>query len=466
MTARRTVADRFGRFQFATRLVSDSLMVLLAWFSSYYLRFFVFLDGEGDETSTLLFSVLSLLALIATIFFNYVYKLYEPNMTSNWRVETGALVKTSVSLFVTFVIFYYFCFNLKISRVHLVMFGGMSFCFLDIGRYICNCVFASHIKAGEFKANVLLVGTGKNIIDYYNATLTASEAGRLRVVAQYLGNDVKGIKSIKARNLADAVAKAKADVVVIAYDDENSEMKAEIRKEALELFEQQVYFLPDLPKSYVGTTISDFHYIPLLEVNCHDFTFGKRFIKRTFDIISSLFGIILLSPFYIVIAILIKITSKGPVLFKQERVTRDGAVFNMLKFRSMRIDMPEQGGAHWTEENDPRITKVGRILRKTSLDEIPQFFNVLMGTMSLIGPRPERPELVEQFEKEIPGYNMRHRVKAGISGWAQVNGFRGNTSLEKRIDFDLYYIRNWTPWLDIKIVVLTFVKGFVNKNAY
>lgn len=138
----------------------------------------------------------------------------------------------------------------------------------------------------------------------------------------------------------------------------------------------------------------------------------------------------------------------------------------MLKFRSMRIDMKEKGGAHWTEENDPRVTAIGKFLRRTSLDEIPQFFNVIQGSMSLIGPRPERPELEEIFEKEIPGYNMRHRMKAGISGWAQVNGLRGNTSLVKRIEYDLYYIKNWSFAFDLRIVFLTFFKGFINRNAY
>ena len=138
----------------------------------------------------------------------------------------------------------------------------------------------------------------------------------------------------------------------------------------------------------------------------------------------------------------------------------------MLKFRSMRIDMPEQNGPHWTEENDPRVTKIGKLLRKTSLDELPQFFNVLGGSMSLIGPRPERPELVEEFKKTIPGYDIRHKVKAGITGWAQVNGLRGNTSIEKRIAYDLNYVRNWNLFLDMKIVVLTFFTGFINKNAY
>ncbi|MCR4675680.1 MAG: exopolysaccharide biosynthesis polyprenyl glycosylphosphotransferase [Sphaerochaetaceae bacterium] len=465
MTARKTVADRFGRFQFTTRIVSDCFMVLIAWFVSYYIRFYVLIDGEGAGLE-FLFAFLSIIAVIATIFFNYVNFLYEQSITSRWRHEVGKLLKTSLDLFVTFSIIYYFFFSSKVSRVHLVMFGVTSFLFLVLGRYICNMIFAAHIRAGEFKANVLLVGRGKRLEDYYNATLTAFEAGRMRVVAQYMGEDIKGLVSIKSGSLQEAVEKVGAEIVVISYDDETSEFKNSIKKQALDLYEQTVYILPNLPKAYVGTVISDFHFIPTIEINSHDFTFGKRFIKRVFDIISSTLAIVVLSPVFIILALAVKLTSKGPVFFRQKRVTRDGEIFEMLKFRSMRVDMPEQGGAHWTEENDPRITPLGKFLRKSSLDELPQFFNVFCGQMSLIGPRPERPELVEKFKTEIPGYNMRHRVKSGISGWAQVNGLRGNTSLEKRIDFDLYYIRNWSPWLDFKIIVLTFFKGFFNKNAY
>jgi exopolysaccharide biosynthesis polyprenyl glycosylphosphotransferase len=204
----------------------------------------------------------------------------------------------------------------------------------------------------------------------------------------------------------------------------------------------------------------------MLEINSFNMTSGRWFMKRAFDLVSCTLAVILLSPLYILLALLVKLSSPGPVFYKQKRVTIDGKIFTMLKFRSMRIDMKEQGGAHWTEENDPRITKIGRLLRRTSLDEIPQFFNVIQGSMSLIGPRPERPELEKEFVKIIPGYNMRHRMKAGISGWAQVNGLRGNTSLEKRIEYDLYYIQKWSFMFDMRIVFLTFFKGFINKNAY
>jgi exopolysaccharide biosynthesis polyprenyl glycosylphosphotransferase len=203
----------------------------------------------------------------------------------------------------------------------------------------------------------------------------------------------------------------------------------------------------------------------MLNLNAAEIGVFQRFEKRLFDVVSCSIVVLLLSPLLLIISLVIKISSPGPIIFKQKRVTKNEKVFTMYKFRSMRTDMAE-GTVHWTEENDPRITKIGRFLRRTSLDELPQLFNVIGGSMSLIGPRPERPELVERFNGEIPGYRMRHRAKAGISGWAQVNGWRGNTSLERRIEFDLFYIRNWSPLFDMKIVFFTFFRGFVNENAY
>jgi Undecaprenyl-phosphate glucose phosphotransferase len=192
----------------------------------------------------------------------------------------------------------------------------------------------------------------------------------------------------------------------------------------------------------------------------------NRFIKRTIDIIGSLGLILLFSIPMLVIAAIIKITSPGPLIFKQERVGLHNRPFKMYKFRSMEVQDSSKEKHAWTVENDPRVTPIGKFIRKTSLDELPQFFNVLMGDMSLVGPRPERPFFVEKFKEEIPRYMVKHQVRPGITGWAQVNGYRGDTSIRMRIDCDLYYIENWTIGLDIKILFLTIFKGFVNKNAY
>jgi len=192
----------------------------------------------------------------------------------------------------------------------------------------------------------------------------------------------------------------------------------------------------------------------------------NSFIKRVIDIIGSLGLILLFSIPMLVVAIIIKTTSKGPLIFKQERVGLHNKPFKMYKFRSMEVQDSSKEKQAWTVQNDPRVTPIGKFIRKTSLDELPQFFNVLKGDMSLVGPRPERPFWVEKFKEEIPRYMIKHQVKPGITGWAQVNGYRGDTSIRMRIDCDLYYIENWSLGLDFKILFSTIFKGFVNKNAY
>jgi exopolysaccharide biosynthesis polyprenyl glycosylphosphotransferase len=184
------------------------------------------------------------------------------------------------------------------------------------------------------------------------------------------------------------------------------------------------------------------------------------------DVILSLLALIVLSPLMALIALVVKLTSPGPVFYKQERCGLNGEPFQMLKFRTMRVDAETQSGPVWAQKDDPRRTVLGTFLRQLSLDELPQFINVLKGDMSLVGPRPERPVFVEKFRHTVPNYAARHCVKAGITGWAQVNGWRGNTSLRKRVEHDLYYITHWNPWLDIRILALTLVRGIVNKNAY
>lgn len=188
--------------------------------------------------------------------------------------------------------------------------------------------------------------------------------------------------------------------------------------------------------------------------------------KRAMDIVGAIVAIIIFSPVMLVTAVLVKTTSKGPLIYKQERVGLHNQTFQMYKFRSMEVQSAKSEKRAWTVRDDPRVTKVGRVIRKTSIDELPQLFNILKGDMSLVGPRPERPFFVEKFREEIPRYMVKHQVRPGLTGWAQVNGYRGDTSIKKRIEYDLYYIENWTIGLDIKILFLTFFKGFVNKNAY
>jgi putative colanic acid biosynthesis UDP-glucose lipid carrier transferase len=192
----------------------------------------------------------------------------------------------------------------------------------------------------------------------------------------------------------------------------------------------------------------------------------RRIFKRGIDLAFSATALLLLSPLFLAIAAAVKLSSPGPVFYRQERMSLNGQTFTMLKFRSMPVDAEARTGAVWAKPGEARATRVGAFLRKTSLDELPQFINVLRGDMSVVGPRPERPVFIEQFRHDIPGYMLRHKVKAGMTGWAQVNGWRGDTSLEKRIQYDLYYIQHWSLAFDLKIMAMTVVKGLVHENAY
>ena len=220
-------------------------------------------------------------------------------------------------------------------------------------------------------------------------------------------------------------------------------------------------FIPTIPhiEDLWGLPVINIRHVPLTELH-------NAYIKRIVDIFGALFGIILFSPVMIISAILVKLTDGGPIIYAQERVGLHNKPFRMYKFRSMAVQKPSEEKSKWTTPNDPRVTGVGRLIRKTSIDEMPQFFNILKGDMSLVGPRPERPFYVEKFREEIPHYMIKHQVRPGLTGWAQVNGFRGDTSIQKRIDHDLYYIENWTLGFDFKIMFLTIFKGFINKNAY
>jgi exopolysaccharide biosynthesis polyprenyl glycosylphosphotransferase len=195
-------------------------------------------------------------------------------------------------------------------------------------------------------------------------------------------------------------------------------------------------------------------------------SFEYLLLKRAFDIAFSSTVLLLASPLMLTIAAAIRLTSRGPVLFRQERVGLSGDLFNMLKFRTMRVQNSGESDVRWTTTGDPRCTPIGRFLRKTSLDELPQFFNVLRGDMSVVGPRPERPYYVRKFRKDIARYHSRHRLKVGITGWAQVNGWRGDTSIHKRLEYDLYYIRHWSLAFDLQIILRTLLSGMVGKNAY
>jgi exopolysaccharide biosynthesis polyprenyl glycosylphosphotransferase len=228
-----------------------------------------------------------------------------------------------------------------------------------------------------------------------------------------------------------------------------------------------IHFVPDVVSlASLRSGVEEFESIPFIHLRESPLYGWNRLLKRIVDLGLGAFALAVLAPVMIGIAVALRVLQGRPVLYRQERMGLDGQRFRMLKFRTMRPDAEDASGPVWARADDPRRTRLGAWLRRWSLDELPQLLNVLRGEMSLVGPRPERPTFVQEFRKNVPGYMLRHKVKAGITGWAQINGWRGNTSVAKRIEYDLYYIERWSLFFDLKILVLTLWLGFRNRNAY
>jgi Undecaprenyl-phosphate glucose phosphotransferase len=270
------------------------------------------------------------------------------------------------------------------------------------------------------------------------------------------------------RELESVLERNRVDAIYLAIPSAMSSQLPQILRR-LERFAVDVRIVPDVHPRYLpqNMTVSELEGMPILSYRESPMAGLGGVLKRALDLAGAGLALLLFSPLIALIGIMIRMSSPGPILFKQRRVSLGGDVFWIWKFRTMRVGELEEStdSASWTERDDPRITRVGRWLRRTSLDELPQLINVLRGDMALVGPRPERPELIDRFRDDWRGYMLRQQVKAGMTGWAQVNGLRGDTSLRKRLQYDLFYIRNWSLWFDLRILLLTIVRGFVHPNA-
>jgi exopolysaccharide biosynthesis polyprenyl glycosylphosphotransferase len=282
-----------------------------------------------------------------------------------------------------------------------------------------------------------------------------------------IGKNIAGANILGAyKDLKAIIKKMTIDQVIFALPaKEDRLMRAllgEIEDEGID-----IKVVPDLNPFYtLRKGIEELDGLTVISLRDTPMYGWHTFLKRTTDIFFSLVAIIIFSPFMCLIIFLIRISSEGPIFYTQTRVSLDGRIFKMIKFRTMKKDAEKETGAVWAKVDDPRKTKIGAVLRKTSIDELPQLFNVLIGDMSLVGPRPERPELVENFLKRIPHYALRHKIKGGMTGWAQIHGWRGDTDLNTRIQYDLYYIEHWSFWLDMQILFRTIPAVLKSKGAY
>ncbi len=390
--------------------------------------------------------------------------LYRSQRLSTLRTELVAVVRANFFAVLAFYGLIFFVSEMPIPEyLFLIYFLISSLVFMSY-RTALRVFLRSLRRAGKNNRHVVLVGYGKILESYVSTIQGYPDAGInwLTWIDSRGAAPKFGIKVYQG-SLADYLKEHNVDSIVIGYPYDESQLLETILKENYDQV-ASIMVLPDLRYNYIGFQADNMAGFPTLLVNQPTLSTIDEVSKRTFDIIASGIGILLLSPLLILLGLLVKISSKGTIFFSQERVGLDGRYFRMWKFRTMIQNAEEQ--SRWTIENDPRRTKIGSLMRATSLDELPQLWNVFVGDMSLVGPRPEQPQFVTKFRHEIPAYMLRHKMKAGITGWAQVNGWRGNTSLEKRIECDLYYVKNWSLWFDIKIILMTFWRGFANRNAY
>lgn len=462
---------KHSRFFENILFVTDLLIIALAWLISYYTRFYsgILPVDKGIPSFQIYLYLIAPILLIWGFVFN-IFELYRPKRLSSYVNEIFDITKACSFSVLILVSLTFFFRQYDYSRLMFATFWVMTIVAMMVERIVFREVLRYLRRKGYNLRFALIVGSGKMAEDVFKRIEAHPELG-IKVVgclsSSNQGDKRGGIPIIGVyENIKGVITEKKIDQIILALSTEEHHATIDVLKRiGDEMVDIKV--VPDLWEFMtLRGGIDELDGLPIITLQDTPLYGWNIVLKRAADIVLSITAIIITVPVMILIAAVNKRTSPGPILYRQERMGLDGKTFKMLKFRSMEMDAENKTGAVWAKENDPRRTKFGAFIRKTSLDELPQFFNVLKGDMSIVGPRPERPVFIEEFRKKIPGYMLRHKMKAGITGLAQVNGWRGNTSLEKRIECDLYYIENWSLWLDIKIMWLTIWKGLINKNAY
>jgi len=455
-------------------VIIDAAITAASFMGAYFFKFYILMDGPvlGVLPVT---DYLGLLVFIVPVYvlIYYMSGVYTPKRTVRRRYEIYGIVKSNtIGIFTLIIILYLIVREFNVSRSVMAFFYIFNVVLTSGFRVALRKLLRTLRKNGYNLKHILIVGYSRAAEEYIDRLADNPQWGY--VACGILDNNIpagtlyKGVKVLGSLgNLEIILPENKLDEIAIALSLKDYDYLEDIVG-TCEKAGVHTKFIPDynslIPgKPYTedlqGLPVINIRYVPLTNT-------GNMLVKRVMDILGSLFGILITSPIMLVAAILVKVTSPGPIIFKQERVGLHNKPFYMYKFRSMEIQSAKEEKRAWTVKNDPRVTGVGKFLRRTSLDELPQLFNILKGDMSLVGPRPERPHFVEKFKEEIPRYMVKHQVRPGLTGWAQVNGYRGDTSIRKRIEHDIYYIENWSLGLDIKIILMTFFTGFINKNAY
>lgn len=461
------------RFFNGVLVLTDTLVIILALACAWALRFkttiFGPLGGTLSFNSYVMFTVLAVLPTYLILYFSLgLYKPYRTHKTI--FSEATQIIKTNLIAFVVLVAILFIIDQPNFSRIMLFLLAVFGIILGIIERSILR-MFLKRLRINDKNLkHILIVGDNdlafefarKIILNKYLGYAISGFLGRKEDVGKYF----KGIPVVGTFSDIDYVLKNNSfDRVILAIplkyyryleelvqSCENAGIKAEIIPDYIRYFPAQpsVDIIENMP-------IINIRYIPL------DDAYNKT-IKILSDYIIAIIAVLITSPIMIVTAIAIKLTSKGPIIYKQERIGYNKKPFMMYKFRSMDVQDPSEEQSQWTTQNDDRKTKVGSFIRRTSIDELPQFFNVLKGDMSVVGPRPERPYFVEEFRQDIPKYMVKHQVRPGLTGWAQIHGCRGNTSIKKRVEYDIQYVENWHMGLDLAILIKTVLKK--SHNAY
>ena len=457
------------RFLNVLQIFFDMTVLTFSLYLAWYIRVKTDLVGPGFDIWGIFEYATSLLFIIVTYtVLNYFFGLYSPHRTDNISSEVKQIFKVNIIGLLILITTLYIIEVVDYSRWLLALFAIFSVIFMSTERISIRIILRTLRAKGFNVQHILVIGAGElgerfakkinknfyigyNIIGFLDDNIPN---GHLLGDSKIIG-DIKDLEHIiltKTIDMAIITISARHYRLIenIVNTLEKHGVKAEIVPDFYMYFPAKPYIdmIDDIP-------IINIRYVPL------DNNFNK-FLKRVSDIVLAIIGIIVSSPILIITAVMVKLSSPGPVIYKQKRVGCNRKEFDIYKFRSMKVQDKEE--YQWTEKDDPRKTKFGSFIRKTNIDELPQFFNILKGDMSLIGPRPERPFFVDKFRDEIPKYMIKHHVRPGMTGYAQINGYRGNTSIKKRIDHDIFYVENWNFLMDVKIFFKTFRNFF--KNAY
>lgn len=444
----------------------DALIIAASYGLSWVIKFY-------DDSVTMMnhMYIIGLLCIIPMYLILYaVFNVYSPKRVQTMKEEIGNIVKSNTMGLVIFIMALYMLHQPHFSRQMMFIFYVINNVAEIIFRNCIRWVLRKIRNRGFNQKHILLVGYSRAAEGYIDRIKTNPQWGyhimgilddKVAVGTKYRGEQVIGkiklLQNLLLENELDEIA----ITLGIAEYSKLEDIVAICEKSGV-----HTKFIPDY-NNFIPTRpyTEDLLGLPVINIRRVPLNGGfNKFVKRVSDIVGSFLLIILFSLVMLAVALAVRFSSKGPVIYKQERVGLHNRNFVMYKFRSMKIERCDE--LHFTTQNDDRTTRIGRFIRRCSLDELPQLFNVLKGDMSLVGPRPERPEFVEKFREQIPRYMIKHQVRPGMTGWAQINGYRGNTSIRKRIEYDLYYIENWTFWFDIVILFQTIFKGFVNKNAF